>query len=268
MQDLEKLKLDIFESSHNGAIQIVLELITRCENAEKDRDEFKELLDMHRMSKDAAWCKVTGELLNIEDFKELVFKINSEKLALESELKELREQKPVAEDLLKRAFSLGEQAGIYGESDQPGLYNRAKKYEEDFKKLLDSVAQSRDSAEQNAIGMPDGWNIEKNKKPIPDRNHGYDFWHDNYDGADGGNGLCGTASGVEDAIKQIREISLCDWCLNRASDLILIEGFTFCCDNCELNYYRDRSVRRKSGKQPLFMERNAAKKSTQDEVKE
>jgi ribosome modulation factor len=68
--------------------------------------------------------------------------INTE---LRAELKELREQKPVAEDLLKRAFSLGEQAGIYGESDQPGLYNRAKKYEEDFKKLLDSVAQSRDS---------------------------------------------------------------------------------------------------------------------------
>lgn len=44
-------------------------------------------------------------------------------------------------------------------------------------------------------------------KPIPDRRHDYDFWHDNYDGADGGNGLCGTASSIEDAMRQIREIN-------------------------------------------------------------
>ena len=51
-----------------------------------------------------------------------------------------------------------------------------------------------------------GWTIEKNTKPIPDRSHDYDFWHTNYDGADGGNGLCGAAASRADAIKQIEEI--------------------------------------------------------------
>ena len=51
-----------------------------------------------------------------------------------------------------------------------------------------------------------GWRIEKNVKPIPDRRHDYDFWRDDYDGADGGNGLCGTASSIIDAIEQIKEI--------------------------------------------------------------
>ena len=53
---------------------------------------------------------------------------------------------------------------------------------------------------------PPGWHIEKNTKPIPDRRHDYDFWHDNYDGADGGNGLAGTASSIDDALYQISEI--------------------------------------------------------------
>lgn len=50
-----------------------------------------------------------------------------------------------------------------------------------------------------------GWNIQKNVKPMPDRNHDYDFWHDDYDGVDDGNGLCGTASSFEDAANQIRD---------------------------------------------------------------
>lgn len=54
--------------------------------------------------------------------------------------------------------------------------------------------------------VADGWHIVYSPKPIPDRRHDYDFWHDNYDGADGGNGLCGTASSVGDAIEQIKEI--------------------------------------------------------------
>ena len=54
--------------------------------------------------------------------------------------------------------------------------------------------------------LPNGWHIEYNPKPIPDRRHDYDFWHDDYDGADGGNGLAGTAVNKEDVLEQIREI--------------------------------------------------------------
>ena len=54
--------------------------------------------------------------------------------------------------------------------------------------------------------IPKGWNIEFNPKPIPIREHDYDFWHDDYCGASGGNGLCGTAESEADAIEQIMEI--------------------------------------------------------------
>lgn len=60
--------------------------------------------------------------------------------------------------------------------------------------------------ETQVYEMKPGWHIEKNMKPIPDRRHDYDFWHDDYDGCDGGNGLAGTASSVEDAERQIEEI--------------------------------------------------------------
>lgn len=50
------------------------------------------------------------------------------------------------------------------------------------------------------------WHIERNPKPIPDRRHDYDFWHDDYDGADGGNGLAGTGYSYDDAAWQICEI--------------------------------------------------------------
>jgi len=53
-----------------------------------------------------------------------------------------------------------------------------------------------------------GWNIERNPKPIPTNKFDYDFFHDDHDGADGGNGLCGNASSYEDACAQIREIML------------------------------------------------------------
>lgn len=53
-----------------------------------------------------------------------------------------------------------------------------------------------------------GWHIDKNPKPIPDRRHDYDFYHNDYDGADGGNGLAGTAANLEDAVKQIVEIEV------------------------------------------------------------
>lgn len=61
---------------------------------------------------------------------------------------------------------------------------------------------------QRVCGFPEcmGWHIEKNPKSIPDRRHDYDFWHDDYDGADGGNGLAGTAASFDDAARQIAEI--------------------------------------------------------------
>lgn len=55
------------------------------------------------------------------------------------------------------------------------------------------------------MNIPDGWNIEKNIKPIPDRRHDYDFWHDDLD-IDSDQILCGTAASVDDAINQINEI--------------------------------------------------------------
>jgi hypothetical protein len=70
-------------------------------------------------------------------------------------------------------------------------------------------ADTDDNGEYNEDGSVPGcigWHIEKNLKPIPDRRHDYDFWHDDYDGADGGNGLCGTAESIVDAIKQIADI--------------------------------------------------------------
>lgn len=53
------------------------------------------------------------------------------------------------------------------------------------------------------MNIPTGWHIKKNVKPIPVRCFDYDFWHDDFDGE----GLvCGTASSVEDALRQIEEI--------------------------------------------------------------
>jgi len=55
---------------------------------------------------------------------------------------------------------------------------------------------------------PDGWKIIHNPKPIPDRSFDYDFYHEDYDGADGGNGLAGCARSYDDAIDQIKDIEL------------------------------------------------------------
>jgi hypothetical protein len=52
----------------------------------------------------------------------------------------------------------------------------------------------------------DGWHIEYNPKPIPCRDIDYDYYHDDYDGADGGNGLAGMACSHDDAVRQIIEI--------------------------------------------------------------
>jgi len=62
-------------------------------------------------------------------------------------------------------------------------------------------------AKMNSL-IPNRWSIEKNPKPIPDRRFDFDFWHEDYDGSDGGNGLSGTASSVEDAVNQIKDIEL------------------------------------------------------------
>ena len=48
------------------------------------------------------------------------------------------------------------------------------------------------------------WRIEKNPKPIPDRTHDWDFWRDGYVDLDAP--WQGTASSVDDAIRQIDEM--------------------------------------------------------------
>lgn len=54
-----------------------------------------------------------------------------------------------------------------------------------------------------ATGRVRMWHIQRNPKPIPDRQHDIDFWADDYDGE---NGLAGTAKDFEDAGSQIQEI--------------------------------------------------------------
>jgi len=49
----------------------------------------------------------------------------------------------------------------------------------------------------------EGWTIERNLKPIPNRSFDIDFYHADHDGD---NGLCGTASNLKDALEQIAEI--------------------------------------------------------------
>ena len=46
--------------------------------------------------------------------------------------------------------------------------------------------------------IPNGWNIELNPKPIPDRRHDWDFWHEDND-VEGL--LCGTAASQEEALE-------------------------------------------------------------------
>jgi len=48
-----------------------------------------------------------------------------------------------------------------------------------------------------------GWHIIKDIKAIPSRSFDWDFYHDDHDGE---NGLCGSASSIEDALEQIDEI--------------------------------------------------------------
>jgi len=56
------------------------------------------------------------------------------------------------------------------------------------------------------IEIPEGWNVDRDVKPIPDRRFDFNYWHEDHDGSDGGDGLAGTASSVEDAVEQIKEI--------------------------------------------------------------
>ena len=49
--------------------------------------------------------------------------------------------------------------------------------------------------------MPEGWHCWLDVKPIPDRDHDWNFSNDNYDGADGGNGLAGTGASIRDCLE-------------------------------------------------------------------
>ncbi len=50
--------------------------------------------------------------------------------------------------------------------------------------------------------LPDGWHIECNPKPIPDRRFDWDYWHDEVDEE---NGLCGSAMNPECCLIEIQE---------------------------------------------------------------
>ena len=60
-------------------------------------------------------------------------------------------------------------------------------------------------AHERDCSFPDciGWTITHNPKSIPDRRFDWDFYHKDYDGCDGGNGLSGEASSYKNAIEQI-----------------------------------------------------------------
>ena len=51
--------------------------------------------------------------------------------------------------------------------------------------------------------IPEGWSIAYESKPVPSRQYDWGFSHENHDGE---NGLCGTASSVDDAVAKIKEI--------------------------------------------------------------
>jgi hypothetical protein len=51
-----------------------------------------------------------------------------------------------------------------------------------------------------------GWHIEFNPPPIPSRNCDWQFWHDDFDGAeDSGDNRCGSAESLEAAKAEIDE---------------------------------------------------------------
>jgi hypothetical protein len=56
------------------------------------------------------------------------------------------------------------------------------------------------------ITIPKGWKIQLSRKPVPSKKFDYDYWHEDYDGSDGGNGLYGQAPSIKDAINQINEV--------------------------------------------------------------
>jgi hypothetical protein len=52
------------------------------------------------------------------------------------------------------------------------------------------------------------WIITHDPKPIPSRDHDWDWHHTDYDGAsDSGDNRCGTASSAADAIQQINRLT-------------------------------------------------------------
>ncbi len=52
-----------------------------------------------------------------------------------------------------------------------------------------------------------GYTISRDPKPIPDRRHDWDFWHDDYDGAPEWNDpRCGTAASVRECRIEIDEL--------------------------------------------------------------
>jgi len=72
-----------------------------------------------------------------------------------------------------------------------------------FPRRFNQQGPARGKGDHMKVG--NGWNIQLNAKPIPDRRFDWDFWHDDCDDE---NRLCGEAASEEDAKQAIKEIEL------------------------------------------------------------
>jgi len=98
--------------------------------------------------------------------------------------------------------------------------------------------------------------------PIPIRKYDWSAVRDGYQEGD----LIGWGESEQAAIDDLLlsesdRWDKCDWCEKLIKeDLIDIDcNHLFCCTDCENNYYADRSIRKRSGKIPLFLERSREK---------
>lgn len=105
--------------------------------------------------------------------------------------------------------------------------------------------------------MKPGIKVDFVNPPIPLRCFDYSAVRDGYDEGD----IIGWGATKDDAIENLLRqerdsFGDCDWCEKWLSkEFLQIEGFVFCDEKCEGEYYADRSHRIKNNLPPLFVER-------------
>lgn len=93
--------------------------------------------------------------------------------------------------------------------------------------------------------------------PIPLRCFDYTAVREGYDEGD----IIGFGKTAEDAKRDLLhqergEWGECYWCQKGLKEkYIVVEGFVFCDESCEGEYYSDRNHRRKNNLRPLWMDR-------------